>query len=416
MNLLTRPLVIETLRKIAESSAEDHNLIYIEINNNLQISSLLQGMAGEEELISAIQTLIYSKIGHIPDSFMGKLSWNRFGIIVKLPLTTSVEIAEQLTDLLDNQCIHVGPHPYYPKINTGVIALLPEHKRPEKILTTIDEALYQARRTGNNAINIIDQNTPVFNSYYDSLKQIPILKDGLINNAFALYAQPIVPLNPHHRANKAEILVRYKDTTGEHNANYHFLKTANLFHVGRDIDLYVVRQFCSYMQQHRHDETVYSINISGFTVRYPPFLDFIKQSFKDYGIAPEQVCFEITETVIDRDYPQAIQFMQALKNQLGCQLALDDIGMGSSNLANLSKFNVDFMKIDGAFICPLLTDPYCELVVNFITSAAKLFNKQTIAECIETPQQLEKIKQLGVDYAQGFLTGKPKLLFDPLLH
>jgi EAL domain-containing protein (putative c-di-GMP-specific phosphodiesterase class I) len=54
-------------------------------------------------------------------------------------------------------------------------------------------------------------------------------------------------------------------------------------------------------------------------------------------------------------------------------------------------------------------------VVNFITSAAKLFNKKTIAEYIETPQQLEKIKQLGVDYAQGFLTGRPELLFDPLL-
>jgi EAL domain-containing protein (putative c-di-GMP-specific phosphodiesterase class I) len=416
MDLLTRPLVIETLKKLSENNDIYHTLIYIEINNTLQISSLLQGMAGEEELISAIQALIFSKIGHLPDSYMGKLSWNRFGIIVKLPVKTCVDIAEELMVFFEDKCIHIGPHPYYPKIITGVIPLSPEYRVPEKILTAVDEALYQARRTGNNAVKVIDHNAPIFHSYYDSLKRVPILKAGLINNAFLLYAQPIVPLNKNLMERKAEVLVRYKEPTGEVNSDYQFLKTANLFNVGRDIDLYVVHQFCRFTQQQEPTDIVYSINISGFTVRFPPFLDIVKHAFKKYGVNPEQVCFEITETVIDRDYPQAIQFMQALKNQLGCQLALDDIGMGSSNLANLSKFNVDFMKIDGAFINNVLTDPYCELVVNFITSAAKLFNKKTIAECIETPQQLEKVKQLGVDYAQGFLTGRPELLFDPLLN
>jgi EAL domain-containing protein (putative c-di-GMP-specific phosphodiesterase class I) len=415
MDLLPRPLVIDTLKKIAENNDRYHTLIYVEINNTLQISSLLQGMAGEEELISAIQTLIFSKIGHLPDSYMGKLSWNRFGIIVKLPVKTSVEIAEELAVFFDDKCINIGPHPYYPKIITGVIPLAPEYKVPEKILTAVDEALYQARRTGSNTVKVIDHNAPIYHSYYDSLKRVPILKAGLSNNAFLLYAQPIIPINNNFMERKAEVLVRYKALDGEVNSDYQFLKTANLFRVGRDIDLYVVQQFCRFMQRQKPTDIVYSINISGFTVRYPAFLDIVKQAFKKYGVNPEQVCFEITETVIDRDYPQAIQFMDALKNQLGCQLALDDIGMGSSNLANLSKFNVDFMKIDGAFINNLLTDPYCELVVNFITSAAKLFNKKTIAEYIETPQQLEKIKQLGVDYAQGFLTGRPELLFDPLL-
>ncbi|WP_394753223.1 EAL domain-containing protein [Crenothrix sp.] len=413
MDLLTRPLVIETLKKLSENNDICHTLIYIEINNTLQITSLLQGMAGEEELISAIQTLIFNKIGHLPDSYMGKLSWNRFAIIVNLPVKTSVAIAEDLAAFFEEKCIHIGPHPYYPKIITGVIPLSPEYRVPEKILTAVDEALYQARRTGNNAVKVIDHNAPIFHSYYDSLKRVPVLKDGLINNAFLLYAQPIVPLNKNLSERKAEILVRYKDPEGEVNSDYQFVKTANLFRVGRDIDLYVVQQFCRFMQQQKPTDMIYSLNISGFTVRFPPFLDIVKHTFKKYGVNPEQVCFEITETVIDRDYPQAIQFMHSLK-QLGCQLALDDIGMGSSNLANLPKFNVDFMKIDGAFINNVLTDPYCELVVNFITSAAKLFNKKTIAEYIETPQQLEKIKQLGVDYAQGFLTGRPELLFDPL--
>ena len=161
---------------------------------------------------------------------------------------------------------------------------------------------------------------------------------------------------------------------------------------------------------------VFSLNISGSTIRYSPFLDILAKEFKHFGVNPEQVCFEITETVADRDYEQAIHFMNILKNQLGCQLSLDDIGIGSSNLANLSKFNVDFMKIDGSFINDFLVDPYSELVVNFIASAAKLYGRSTIAEYVENAQQLEKLEKLGVDFAQGYFTGKPEPLFDPAIN
>jgi len=155
------------------------------------------------------------------------------------------------------------------------------------------------------------------------------------------------------------------------------------------------------------------LNISGRTIRYPPFFDLVEKEFKHFGVNPEQVCFEITETVADRDYPQAMKLMHLLKNKLGCQLALDDIGVGSSNLANLSKFDVDYMKIDGSFISHLINDPYSELVVNFIASAARLFGKKTIAEHVENLCQLERLTVLGIDFSQGYLTGKPELLFDP---
>jgi EAL domain-containing protein (putative c-di-GMP-specific phosphodiesterase class I) len=95
---------------------------------------------------------------------------------------------------------------------------------------------------------------------------------------------------------------------------------------------------------------------------------------------------------------------------------MDDIGIGSSNLANLAKFNVDFMKIDGSFINNLLTEPYSELVVNFISSAAKIYGRKTIAEYVESEGQLNRLAGLGVDYAQGYLLGKPELLFDPGLN
>jgi EAL domain-containing protein (putative c-di-GMP-specific phosphodiesterase class I) len=417
MNLLTRPSFIQTIGQISSSNDSHHTLIYTEINHAPKIASLLQGIAAEERLISAIQLVIFNRIKDLPNVCMGKLGWNRFAIILKLPVRESLEVAEDLAQLLDSQSVDIDGVSYYPKLIIGVTPLAPEFKTPERILAAVDEALFQARRTGNSIVKLIEHDDPVLHDYYESLSLLPTITEGLKNRSFVLFAQPIVPIGQQEMAGqKYEVLLRYKNGQGDVDSESRFLQTAELFHISREVDIYVMHQFCRYFAQRKeHSNTVYSLNISGSTIRYNPFLDILAKEFKHYGVNPEQVCFEITETVADRDFGQAIHFMNLLKNRLGCQLSLDDIGIGSSNLANLSKFNVDFMKIDGSFINNFLVDPYSELVVNFITSAAKLYGRKTIAEYVENAQQLEKLEKLGVDFAQGYFTGKPQPLFDPAL-
>jgi EAL domain-containing protein (putative c-di-GMP-specific phosphodiesterase class I) len=346
---------------------------------------------------------------------MGKLGWNRFALILKLPVRESLEIAEDLAQLLDRQAIEIEGISYHPKLIIGVTPLSPEYKTAERILAAVDEALFQARRTGNSIVKLIEHDDPILHDYYESLSLLPVIREGLNNRSFVLFAQPIVPtINKGNVVKKYEVLLRYKNAEGIIDSKSRFLQTAELFHLSREIDYYVVHEFCRFFAQ-KPSDTVFSLNISGSTIRYNPFIDILAGEFKRFGVNPEQVCFEITENVVDRDYKQAIDFMNLLKNKLGCQLSLDDIGIGSSNLVNLSKFNVDFLKIDGTFIKNFLVDPYSELVVNFVASAAKLYGRQTIAEFVENAEQLERLKVLGVDYAQGFFTGKPELLFDPQL-
>lgn len=413
MKLLSRLLFIETVRQIWQDNNRHYTLLYIEINHTLQIASLLQGTEAEEGLLTNIQTMILNKVEHLPNAFMGKLDHNRFGILVDLPVKESVEFAEELAGFLDRQCIIIAELPYYPKLIIGVTALSPEYKTPERILAAVDEALYQARRAGNSAVKLIEHDDPFLHEYYDLLKLLPELREGLSNQSFLLYAQPIVPLTQSTSLAKAEVLMRYKNGNGDLNSQFRFLQAADLFHIGREVDLYVIHHFARYIQQQQRQDIVYSLNISGSTIRYPGFFDVVEQEFKQFGVDPERVCFEITETVADQDYRQAITFIQLLKNRLGCRISLDDIGIGSSNLSNLSKFDVDYFKIDGSFIRNLIEEPYSELVVGFITAAARIFNKKTIAEHVENARQLEKLKSLGVDYAQGYFTGKPALLFDP---
>lgn len=416
MDLLTRALFIQSIGQISSSNDANHTLIYTEINQVPKIASLLQGIDAEEQLINAIQLEIYNRIKSLPNAHMGKLGWNRFGIILKLPVKESLKIAEDLAQLLDNQSVDIDGVSYYPKLIIGVTHLSPEYKSTERILAAVDEALFQARRTGNSIVKLIEHDDPILHDYYDSLSLLPTITEGLKNQSFVLFAQPIVPIVPQASGKlKLEVLLRFKNEEGDIDSNSRYLHAAELFHISREVDFYVVHQFCRYFAQQKQSNILYSLNISGSTIRYSPFLDVLVKEFKKFGVNPEQICFEITETVADRDYEQAIHFMNLLKNRLGCQLSLDDIGIGSSNLANLSKFNVDFLKIDGSFISNLLFDPYSELVVNFISSAAKLYGRKTIAEYVENAQQLEKLEKLGVDFAQGYFTGKPEPLFDPAL-
>ncbi len=413
MNLLSRYSFIEAIGQISSTHDSHHTLIYTEINQALKVASLVQGIAAEEKLINAIQFVIYNRIKALPSACMGKLGWNRFAVILKLPVEKTLEIAEDLAQLLDGQSVEIDGVSYYPKLIIGVTPLSPEYKTPERILAAVDEGLFQARRTGNSIVKFIEHDDPILHDYYDSLKLLPEITEGLKNEAFVLFAQPIVPIGKvQPSVEKYEILLRYKNEQGDIDSKSRFLKTAELFHVTREIDFYVVHQFCRYFAQHKNTNHLYSLNISGSTIRYTPFIDILENEFKKFNVNTEQVCFEITETVVDRDYKQAIEFMNSLKDRLGCQLSIDDIGIGSSNLANLSKFNVDYMKIDGSFINNFLLDTYSELVVTFINSAAKLFGRKTIAECVENSQQLKKLEELGVDFAQGYFTGKPEPLFD----
>jgi EAL domain-containing protein (putative c-di-GMP-specific phosphodiesterase class I)/GGDEF domain-containing protein len=413
MKFLSRLLFIEMVRQISQDIDRSRSLLYIEINHTLQIASLLQGTEAEEGLLASIRTMILTKVKRLPNAYMGQLDHNRFGVVLDLPVKEGVEFAEKLAGFLDQQCITVFELPYYPKLIIGVTAISPAYKTPERMLAAVDEALYQARRAGNSVVKLIEPDDPFLHEYYNLLKLLPELREGLSNNSFILYAQPIVPMNHSATTAKAEVLLRYRTGDGDIDSQNRFLQAAELFHMSREVDLYVVHHFARYIHQQKRQDIVYSLNISGSTIRYPGFLDTVYDEFRHFGVDSRKVCFEITENVADQDYRQAVLFMNSLKNRLGCQLSLDDIGIGSSNLSNLSKFDVDFFKIDGSFIHNLSDDPYCELVVDFITEAASLFNRETIAEYVENAEQLEKLKSLGVDYAQGYFTGKPELLFDP---
>lgn len=151
---------------------------------------------------------------------------------------------------------------------------------------------------------------------------------------------------------------------------------------------------------------LYAINLSGASLNNDQFIDFLHEQFALHQIPPSAICFEITETVAIYHLGKATHFIRELKT-LGCRFALDDFGSGMSSCAYLKNLPVDYLKIDGSLIINLTDDPIELAIVRAIHQVAQAMRIQIIAEFAENDITLEKLKELGVNYVQGYGIAKP---------
>ena len=144
---------------------------------------------------------------------------------------------------------------------------------------------------------------------------------------------------------------------------------------------------------------MFSINLSGASLADPRLGRFILEKLKIYGIPPESICFEITETVAVTQIDKAGQFIEQIKT-VGCSFMLDDFGTGMSSFGYLKALPVDYLKIDGLFVKDILVDPVDYAMVKTINEISHILGLRTVAEYVENGRVLECLREIGVDYAR----------------
>jgi EAL domain-containing protein (putative c-di-GMP-specific phosphodiesterase class I) len=240
------------------------------------------------------------------------------------------------------------------------------------------------------------------------------LNQALANNQFCLYYQTIAPLTTKLALGEHyEVLLRLVDETGEVISPVAFLPAAERYNFMPAIDRWVLSTFfkrfsaTSGARNLNIQPSLYAINLSGASVNDEQFIDFLKQQFELHQIPPEQICFEITETVAITNLTKAALFIRELK-AMGCCFALDDFGSGMSSFAYLKYLPVDYLKIDGCFIKDIVNDPIATSMVEAINRIGHVMGIQTIAEFVSNETILDKVKAIGVDYAQGYAIALPQ--------
>jgi len=250
---------------------------------------------------------------------------------------------------------------------------------------------------------------------YDEMQWVAEINRALEKNSFALYTQSIFPIyNNSNVSERCEFLLRLIDNDGtviEPNA---FIPAAERYNLMPKIDRWVIENVFNHLSGKNEVNTgkpyvKYFINISGMSLSDPTFYQFVKDKLVEYKIPPKIICFEVTETAAIEHLSNAVNFINKIRSD-GCCFALDDFGSGVSSFAYLRTIPVDFIKIDGTFVSHMQEQPMDRAIVEAINHIGHIAGKQTIAEFVENPETLRQLKDIGVNFVQGFGLEMPKPL------
>ncbi|MEL7538909.1 MAG: bifunctional diguanylate cyclase/phosphodiesterase [Pseudomonadota bacterium] len=298
------------------------------------------------------------------------------------------------------------------------IALIPEHAHDgSQALNVAELALRSAKSRGGKQALVYQNLDQSIVQRRSDLAEISNLQSALLQDRFVLYAQPIRPIHRSAGNERYEILTRMLgpgDTLIQPNK---FLSAAERYQMMPAMDRWVVAQTLKQLSSAENVLEVnfssYSINIAAQTLADKDFIDFLLAAVANSGLSPDCLCFEITESTAIRSFERAEHFVRSVQ-QAGCSVALDDFGAGYCSFGYLESLPVDVIKLDGRFVRNLCESSLNEVIVKAVVDIAAVISATTVAEFVQDDMTLAKLRELGVNFAQGYGVAQPEPLEDVL--
>ncbi|MEE9596355.1 MAG: EAL domain-containing protein [Acidiferrobacterales bacterium] len=400
------------LTEALESARNDdrqHAMCYLDLDQFKIVNDMCGHVAGDELLRQLAAQL---QIGVRETDSLGRLGGDEFGVLLQgCPMDKAKMIAEGLRQIVRDFRFAWQERVFEVGVSIGLVPITSESGSLTEVLSAADSACYVAKGHGRDRIHVYQPDDTMLAGRHGERQWVSRIGEALEENRFVLYQQKAMPLSGKaERRAYSEILIRMLDKNSEPISTAAFLPAAHRYNLMPTIDRWVLRAFCAFMRgaqgSSQTDIGLYAINLSGQSLSDERFLDFVVDQLRQNSIAPENICFEISETAAIANLTRAMRFISVLKD-MGCLFALDDFGSGLSSFAYLKNLQVDFLKIDGSFIKDTTNEPVDYAMVKIINQIGHVMNILTIAESVEQKSVLVKLKELGVDYAQGFEITEP---------
>ncbi len=370
------------------------------------------GHGAGDEFLRRVSLILSSAVGRIrPEKIskgpiLGRLSGDEFAVFVPgVAVREALSVAETIRK--DIEDFRFQEAPIAITVSIGIV-LFPAHGRDAKeLFTRADAAMYRAKELGRNRFHLFAPEDQDLEKMHSRVAWKERILKSLRENRFEPWFQPILDLSTnsiHHY----ESLARLKAEDGSIMLPGAFIDIAERFGIIGSIDRMIIEKSMLMQARLRKDgkHISFGMNLSGKDLGDDGLLSFLKTKMIETGADPDKLVFEITETAAIGDLDRAVKFVKALKT-IGCHFALDDFGVGFTSFTYLREMQVDYIKIDGSFIRKLNVSPNDQVFVKAITDVAKGLKIKSIAEFVENKETLELLKTFGVDYAQGYLIGKP---------
>jgi diguanylate cyclase (GGDEF)-like protein len=414
-NLVNRAEFERRLQRVLEQSWERgtrHAVLYLDLDQFKIINDTCGHIAGD----ALLKQLSGELKEQVRDSdTLARLGGDEFGVLLE---NCSPEAAYQIADNLLKavKSFRFTWQGVEHKISTsiGFIEINAAQKGVDEILSAIDVACFTAKDLGRGRIKVYEAQDTELSQREGEMHWVTRLNNALAEDKFELYKQNIVALNSHGAGTERwEFLLRLKSDNGEMLLPSDFIPAAERFNLMPKIDRWVIKHAFSYLNElfsHRRmhaDPGMFFINLSGASLSDASFYAFIREQLRHFNLPPQMICFEITETAAISQINKAVEFIKKIR-QGGCRIALDDFGSGLSTFAYLKSFPVDYVKIDGGFVSNMVNEPMDCAIVEAIQHVAHLSGIRTIAEIVEQREAITKLRDIGVDYMQGYSIEMPQ--------
>jgi len=398
---------------MARKSGERHVLAHLDIDQLKLVNDTCCHEAGDE-LIKEVTEILTECLRE--SDLLARLGGDEFGVLMKnCSLEDAARIVEKMLVAIHRLRFSSCERSFDTSASIGIARIDSGCESATHVMSEADLACQASKELGGNRFHIYQSSDHNLVQRHNEMRWVSRVTEAIESDNLVLYYQDIVPIGFGGSGRlHFEVLVRMRDEDGGIIMPNMFLPAAERYNIITGLDQWVVSHSLSWYAGHcNHDGAAASntmaINLSGSSITDTDFLGYIKDELGRTGVAPEVICFEITETAAVANLDAAARFIRELR-QMGCRFALDDFGSGLSSFAYLKNLPVDYLKIDGSFVKDMESDAVDRAMVNSIHQLGSVIGMKTIAEFVENEAILKMLAEIGVDYAQGYGISKPKPL------
>lgn len=398
--------------KIANSK---HALCYIDLDKFSVINNSC-GYEGGDALIKEISDILKKHLSE--NGALSRFSGDEFCLLLcGYGTDDALEVVENILEELNDYRFVWEDKRLSIAMSIGLVLIKGHGQKVEKLLQDAEASCGVAKEIGGHRVQVYHEGHARLDKRDAEMKWAAKIDRALDENALHLRCQRIMPLaidDSYH--DHYEILLGITDDLGEQSALQQFIRAAENYKRMADIDRWVIKTSFRWIADHRQEldhVSSFSINLSGHSLNDLGLMEFVMKQMRDTNVPIGKICFEITETLGIASLSDAADFIKRFKTT-GCTFSLDDFGSGMSSYGYLKSLPVDYLKIDGVFVKEMATNPNDYAVVKSINEIGHFMGKKIIAEYVQDDETIQLLKDLGIDYAQGYGIEKPRLLDDIL--
>ena len=400
--------LVAALENAYSNHAHSHALLYFDLDQFKVVNDTFGHTAGDE-LLRQMSELVQLNIRST--DIVARLGGDEFGILLeRCNEQRAIEVAEAIRNAVEEFRFTWQESFTSVRCSIGVVMVDKDSTSVASIMSSADVACYSAKDMGRNQVHLYQDSDASVR--HEEMKWVSRITSAVEDNRLELFYQPIIGIGKNKAGARGhyELLLRMRGENGEIVGPDQFIPAAERYNLMSMLDRWVIREALSQLAD-RSDNTgqakfTLAINLSGTSLSEDRFLEFVVDELTKQRLPEGAICFEITETAAISNLSRVIHFMQALR-KLGCKFSLDDFGSGLSSFTYLKNLPVDYLKIDGQFIRNVADDSVDESMVRAISEVGRAMGIETIAERVESKAVLDKLSDLGIEFAQGYFIARP---------